>query len=271
MQNPQYPIDPGNANEGYRLSLQDGLLNNLFPLLPDGTQEPTSVLDLACGTGGWLRDVIQRYPQARCVGLDKSTLLLDHAQSVAKKQRLTIEYKRGDMFDMEAILKGAHFDFIHMRCATWFLGPRVQEMLLICQQMLLPGGTFCLIDFRHPFRSNSDAMRRFTGYFMDAMQKRGTTYASIDEVAQIFSMLHLDSIQRTPFSLDISTGVEGREGFVSDLRNVFVVFKSMMLDVLGEEEYENIASEALHDLDAPGFELFGDALMISGQKKRAGA
>jgi ubiquinone/menaquinone biosynthesis C-methylase UbiE len=263
----QYPIPPSDADEARRLSLQDELLNDLFPLFFTGYMHPKRVLDVACGTGGWLRRVAHAYPNAECVGLDKSALLLDYARALASTEHVNITYKQGDMFDIaKSSGKVKAFDYIQMRCACWFLGSRVQEIFADCAHLLKPGATFCVIDFKQPPHSNSDALQRWNGYFMEALQRRGTSYAQVDQFAKIFGALGLVNIQQKPYVLDLSVGIEGREGFLSDLRSVFEVFKPVLFEVLDEEAFESIKAQVFSDFEAPGFEMFIDALMISGQK-----
>lgn len=258
-----YPVNLG-SDEFHRLSIQDTLLNVLFPLFPPGVDAPKRVLDVACGAGGWLQRVATAYPHCQCFGLDKNSLLLDYASQLAKSKALTnVTYKHGDMFDLPRLYKRP-FDFIQMRTASWFLGARREEMFNTCLHLLNPGGMFCVIDFIQPGRTNSTAIQQFSQYFLDALEKRGSAYANVIDFPALLSALGFRDVHKYPYVLDLSAGQADRESYMADLRNVFGVFRPVVTQAMSEDDYEALVQACLRDLDAPDLEFSYDVLMVTG-------
>lgn len=61
-------------NANYTLSLLN-LLNSVkspsfSPVVKSGLETPTRALDLGCGTGGWVRQASQQWPECQVIGLD---------------------------------------------------------------------------------------------------------------------------------------------------------------------------------------------------------
>src|SRR5260370_17691027 len=79
-----YGIGGENAAEMERLMVQNQMLDrSLGGPLPEQTDlgEVHQVLDVACGPGGWIFDVVQRYPFIQGVGIDIDQLMIDFANS----------------------------------------------------------------------------------------------------------------------------------------------------------------------------------------------
>src|SRR5947209_557709 len=92
-----YIIDPENATEMARLINQDRLvthhMGSLFPQEVDSSTF-TSVLDLACGPGGWVLDVAYTFPKLEITGVDISQAMVRYAKARAWSQGLENAYFR---------------------------------------------------------------------------------------------------------------------------------------------------------------------------------
>lgn len=246
----QYPISQSDADELYRLSIQDELLNDRFLFTPKIDKPNARILDVACGTGGWLRRMARKYPQAELVGLDKSNLLLGHARDLAQGSGLSqIVYKQGDFFDLPRMRK---FDAIHMRCAEWFLGARMREIFANCKRLLVVNGEFCVADFEQPFLSNSNALNTLSEHFMGAMD---TAYISMDTIAPLLAEIGFKQINENTAELDLSANAPGRAGFVHDMETVLTVFRTKIIagSTLDEDSYDDLAQRVAADLHSSEF------------------
>ena len=56
----------------------------------------TDILDLGCGTGIAARTIKEFAPSARVSGLDRSAGLIDSARILARRERVSIRFRRGD-------------------------------------------------------------------------------------------------------------------------------------------------------------------------------
>src|SRR5689334_25081265 len=82
--------DRSNEEELIRLQIQDQMttlaLGGVLPEQPNPTYFE-SILDVGCGTGGWLIEVAKTYPTIKkLVGVDISTKMLEYARAQAEAQ-----------------------------------------------------------------------------------------------------------------------------------------------------------------------------------------
>src|SRR5690348_6736732 len=91
QQSEGYFMDSENAAEMARLMLQDRLLTTSLGLLPEtlNISAVYRVLDLGCGPGGWLLELVKQFPHLQAVGIDISQLLIDYASHLALSQDLS--------------------------------------------------------------------------------------------------------------------------------------------------------------------------------------
>src|SRR5947199_9895890 len=84
--------DRSNIEEITRLEIQDKMLTiGMGGVLPELTdqQHLRRVLDVGCGTGGWLMETAKAYPTIeKLVGADISNTILAYARAQAKTQVL---------------------------------------------------------------------------------------------------------------------------------------------------------------------------------------
>src|SRR5579872_4317332 len=79
------------------------------------------VLDVACGSGQWVRDMATWLPGTTIIGLDRQEEVVEQARHLSDIWRLdTTSFLVGDMHHMEAIADNS-FDLVHAR----FLAPAV--------------------------------------------------------------------------------------------------------------------------------------------------
>src|SRR5436190_20533527 len=85
-----YVIDSESPAELARLLHQDLLFTKalgLLPPLPDQSKL-RSILDLACGPGGWTREAAMAFPSAQVTGIDISERVIAFAQDQAEIQQI---------------------------------------------------------------------------------------------------------------------------------------------------------------------------------------
>src|SRR5262249_14959306 len=90
-ENNTYVIDTESGTEMARLIDHDRILTaamgGLLP--PDFEPAPgKTVLDLACGPGGWAQEVAFAYPEMQVLGIDISRKMLGYAQSLTQAKYL---------------------------------------------------------------------------------------------------------------------------------------------------------------------------------------
>ncbi len=139
-----YALDAENAAEMARLMVQDRLLTQAMGgVLPEQSDlsQVYHVLDIACGPGGWLLDLVTQYPHMQGVGIDISQLMMEYASSLATSQGLS-----NVQFHVMDAMQPLHFsdntfDLVNGRIFTGFLSTHQWSALLQeCARITRPGG-----------------------------------------------------------------------------------------------------------------------------------
>src|SRR6185437_2076926 len=133
-----------NQEEMKRLQVQDQMLTSgMGGVLPEQTDLSgvQSLLDVACGTGGWLIQVAQNYPTiSRLVGIDISGKMIHNAQSNAEASQVS---ERVEFRVMDALHRldfpNASFDLLNLRLGdSWLRTWDWPEMLQEFQRVVRP-------------------------------------------------------------------------------------------------------------------------------------
>ena len=153
---------PKDQAEGDRLDIQQHLIklalgsNYCAPI-----RQPTRILDVACGTGTWGREMAQQFPQARVLGIDVDRTPLERALERLGPQGLVPPNFRFQVADALQPLPfaDAAFDYAHARLMSPFVPQRqwpqvIAEML----RVLEPGGFIELVEFEESARSTDPAL-----------------------------------------------------------------------------------------------------------------
>jgi SAM-dependent methyltransferase len=156
-----YIIDIESGAEMARLIEQDRLftrhMGGLFP--PDlDLSTVESVLDIACGPGGWVQEVAFHHPQIEVTGIDISQKMLRYARALTQAQGL--DNATFEIMDATSPLDFADhsFDFVNARFLVGFLPRAVWPRLVQeCVRLTRPGGTIRLTELDNFGSTTSDA------------------------------------------------------------------------------------------------------------------
>ena len=123
---------------------RDQLIRDLKP------EKSDAVLEIGCGTARNLIKVANRYPEARCFGVDISQEMLTTAEASIRHRNLgeRIRLSRGDAtnFDGAAILGQPVFERIFISYSLSMI-PSWRATLERAMRALAPGGRLLLVDF----------------------------------------------------------------------------------------------------------------------------
>ncbi len=138
---------------------------------------PQHILDVACGTGRWARDMARQFPQAVVIGFDINqqqleASLAEGAQSGADYLPENCTFLTGDALKPFNFPDGA-FDFVMARATSAFIPVSqwpfvVSQMARVCR----PGGWVELRDFGL-VRSPHNALNELTVKFANLAAARG--------------------------------------------------------------------------------------------------
>ena len=274
-----YFIDQENAAEMARLLAQDRLLTQgMGGLLAERPNLVSiqSVLDLACGPGGWALDLAREYPQIEVYGVDISQRMIAYAQALAQSQGR----RNAHFFIMDVTqpldFPDASFDLINVRFMLGFLrASRWPDLFQECQRLLRPGGVFRVTESEMVGVSTSPGLERLATWFIEALWRTGQSFscdgrrmATIAVVESHFrdsGYLFEGSSTRL---LNYSYGTTFYAGMCEDWRMAYKLAQPFLVKtgVATQEEIDRAYSQMLQDLLSPSFRGIYDLHTFWGTK-----
>ena len=161
-------------------------------LFPDGNpSEDTSVVEVGCGPGFYARRLAQRYPALRMLGIDRSSRLLEWAQSRASSDALTnCRFQHGDVECISACIEPV--DAVISSRLLLVVGNRNKVMAEIFH-VLKPGGRLFLVEPTANIKTQLplSAMRLVTRFIYSAHRE------AFPQNAKILSSLEFEDLVRS--------------------------------------------------------------------------
>lgn len=257
--------DRSNVDELTRLKIQDHLVTTSMggPLIEQ--EDPARfrrVLDVACGTGGWLLEVARAYPDiSLLIGVDVSGRMLEYARAQAEEQGMAerVEFVQMDALRMLEFPTG-FFDLVNLRFGgsflrTWDWPKLLQEF----RRVLHPGGLVRLTEADELPGGNSPALARLFGFMQEAFYRAGHSFVEDGKgMTQVFlSLLEQHGFQQVQVRTFVTeypaTALEGQL-YAEDMQRVFktiVPFFRKWIKL--PDDYEEIYQQALREMSQPDF------------------
>jgi ubiquinone/menaquinone biosynthesis C-methylase UbiE len=256
--------DRSNKQELNRLLVQDQMLTagmgGVLPEQPNPTRF-RRMLDVGCGTGGWLIEVAKAYSNiSLLVGIDVSARMLDFAREQAEAQQVS---SRVEFHLMDALrvleFPDNSFDLVNQRLGvsylrTWDWPNLLQEF----QRVVQPGGVIRVTE-SDLGASNSPALTHFTHMLVQAFSQSGHLFTPqgdgvISQLARLFHQHGFQNVQTRTYTLEYREGTAEWQLFVEDMQHLFrtiVPFLQKWIHV--PDDYEDIYQQMLHEIQQPGF------------------
>ena len=256
--------DRSNEEELVRLQLQDQLVTaGMGGPLPEQPAQATfqRVLDVGCGTGGWLIEAANTYPTIPLLmGVDVSERMITYAQAQAGTRQVS---DRVQFRTMDALLKlefpVAFFDLVNHRFGwSWLRTWDWPKLLEEYQRVTRPGGvirvTECEIN-----ESTSPALTHLNQLLLQALYQAGHFFTLerrgvINEMAQLLNRYGVRNVQTQAYTLEYRAGTPEGHLFYEDIRHAyrtFVPFLRKWTQV--PDDYEAIYQRMLREMQQPDF------------------
>ncbi|MFC8719561.1 class I SAM-dependent methyltransferase [Kitasatospora sp. NPDC057198] len=119
-----------------------------------------SVLDLACGTGFYSRE-LRRRGASRVLGVDVSPVMVDAARAAEEREPLGVAYEVGDVAELRAF--GEPFD-LAVAVQAFNYAPDVAALERMCRRIhrsLVPGGGFFVFGQSPEFRFDGPPLDKY--------------------------------------------------------------------------------------------------------------
>lgn len=171
--------DRHNLEELRRLQLQDELLTqSLGGVLPE-QPDPSllqRILDVGCGTGGWLISAAQAYPSIKLlVGVDVSRTFVTYARTRAEARQVSdrVEFHVMDALRMIEF-PSDYFNLVNLRLSSSFM--RIWDwpkLLTEMKRVVRHTGVVRISDMDVNAQSTSRALTRLYEHFRHALYRAG--------------------------------------------------------------------------------------------------
>ncbi|MEO8972032.1 MAG: class I SAM-dependent methyltransferase [Ktedonobacteraceae bacterium] len=214
------------------------------------------ILDVACGSGQWVRDMATWSPDMTIVGIDRQSEVIEQARYLSDMWRMSnTSFLVGDMQKMTEI-EDDSFDLVHAR----FLGPAVAPqkwplLLQECMRVCRVGGTLVWTEASFPV-TNSTACQHWWGWMEQAITRLGNT----PDVTQFMGRLPGDvnnvQMKRIETALDVSASSPLHERMYRYIPALLLHTKPLILTsgVADEQEIDAVCQQMVIDLYSDTFQ-----------------
>lgn len=257
--------DRNNEQELTRLRLQDQMITAGMGGPLSEQPDPSRfrrVLDVGCGTGGWLIQTAQTYPTIELlIGVDVSSRFVHYARTQIEDDPALahrIEFAAMDALRMLEF-PDEFFDLVNERFAMSYLRTwDWWKYLTECLRVTCPGGVIRFTE-SDIVESNSQALNQLTGFFQKALHQAGNLFTNdrrsvTTELPNQFTRHGLQDTQSKGYVLHYQAGTEQCDLFIQDMAHVFrTALPYLKKWAQAPENYDEIYQQALREMQHPDF------------------
>lgn len=273
-----YVLESGGSAELARLMRQDVLLTQgmggIFPEQPDLTHVQ-SLLDLACGPGGWALEVAYQYSDVKVVGVDINPETITYARTqAAALQRSNVEFQVMDILK-PLPFPDSSFDLVNARYIIGFMRPQQWPMLIQeCLRILRPGGILRFTEFEWG-GTNKPALEKVFAMLSLTMSRAGYTFSPegyylglLAVLPRLFREAHLQNIRKMAHAIEYSADTEVRDSFYYNIASAVQTLTPFVVKygIATEPEWQVLYQQGLSEMYLEDFCAMWMLLTIWGHK-----
>jgi ubiquinone/menaquinone biosynthesis C-methylase UbiE len=248
-----------------RLIVLDQMMTrSMGGVLPE-QRDPTQfhrVLDIGCGSGGWVIDTAQAYPQMKVYGADISSTIIKHARERAEEQQLAKE--RVEFLVMDALrmleFPDGFFDLINFRFGVSFMRQwDWPKMFSEMRRVLKIGSTVRIVEGEADVKSASAAFSSYYVLARRAFFRSGHLFKEeplglIDDLPSLLIRHGFQNVQSREALVEYRTGTETGDAFMENYKLAFHTFRPFLYRYgCMPDDYDAICLQALEDMQQVGF------------------
>lgn len=268
--------DRSNEEELARLRVQDQMLTAGMGGVLAEQPDPAAfrrILDVGCGTGGWLIEVAKTYPDIPLlVGVDISERFITYARTQAEAAHVDdrVQFRVMDATRMLEFPNNS-FDLLNQRLAasylrTWDWTKQLHEY----QRVVRPGGIIRLTEGEMLVQSTSSALielqtltlkaAHHAGHFFSLDEKGLTT-----ELANMLSQHGCKNVQSHLHALEYRAGTEAAQLYYEDMRLAFRTLGPFLRKWCHiPENYDATYQQMVSEMQQPDFVATWNLLTVWG-------
>jgi SAM-dependent methyltransferase len=219
--------------------------------------EVRTILDVACGPGGWVLSVAYRYPKVKVIGIDINPTIVEYARAQAWSQglenaefRVMDALKPLDFPDDAFDLVNARFLSTMMPVTAW--PPLLRE----CRRVTRSGGVLRLTEAELSMTS-SPALEELSSLLGRALLRKGYSFSPTGRTLGIAHMLGpllrgagWQDIGYRPFVIDFSAGTPAQGECYQQVMVTYRLLQDFICEYapLAPEDFERLYQQALGEL-----------------------
>jgi ubiquinone/menaquinone biosynthesis C-methylase UbiE len=272
--------DRKSEKELTRLAIQDRLITTAMGGVLPEQADPTvfhRVLDVGCGTGGWLIEAAQTYPMMSLMGIDISQRMIKYARAQANAHQLNDRVEFCVMDALETLeFPAACFDLVNLRFGVSFVRtwdwPRMLGELL---RVTRPGGVVRVTDIEAIHQSNSLALMQLLEILQCAFYRAGHLFTQettgvTDHLVRLLDQYGWKQVQMKNHVMEYRAGTVQGEAYYEDIMLGFRTVRPFIQKWgCASKDYEVIYQQALGEMRQPDFLAVANLLTVWGNKPRS--
>ncbi|HLI71629.1 MAG TPA: class I SAM-dependent methyltransferase [Ktedonobacteraceae bacterium] len=257
--------DRSNKEELSRLQVHDRMftsrMGGVLPEQPDPTLFQR-VLDVGCGTGGWLIECAKTYSHmSLLIGVDASHLMIDYAHEQAQIQGVSdrVEFHVMDALRMLEFPTG-FFDLVNQRAGmSWLRTWDWNKLLTEYRRVAKPGGVIRVTEGDLIPENNSPALTRIGELGVEATYQAGHLFTAEPgglrkELAALLKRHSIQQIQTREYVLEYRAGTDEWRDLFEDLGyGIRTGLPFLQKWTRVPDNYEEICQQALTEMQQPDF------------------
>jgi ubiquinone/menaquinone biosynthesis C-methylase UbiE len=257
--------DRDNQDEMTRLQIQDKMLTTgMGGVLPE-LSDPNvlrRVLDVGCGTGGWLLETALTYPMIeRLVGADISGKVLAYARKEAATQQLDHRVEFQTMDALRVLnFPSSSFDLVNQRLgASWLRTWEWPKILAEYRRVCRSSGIIRITEGNVVIENNSPALTKLNSIALEAVYRSGRLFEAESDgltgrLVHLMTRHGIHDVQTRVYTLVYQAGTNAHQCFYEDMVRFYHVglpFLQKWVHVPGD--YQEIYQQALEETQAADF------------------
>ncbi|HEX4203504.1 MAG TPA: class I SAM-dependent methyltransferase [Ktedonobacteraceae bacterium] len=256
--------DRSNQEELNRVSIQDHIITTgMGGVLPEQPNPAIfqRVLDVSCGTGGWLIEAAKTYlTMSRLVGVDVSSKMVEYARAQAADQQVDgrVHFQTMDALRMLEFPSN-YFDLVNLRFGVSYLRKwDWPKLLREFQRVSRPDGVIRITE-PDMVESTSPALMRREQLLLQAFFQAGHFFTPDRNgvTSELVPLLHrygIHNVQTRIHTLEYRAGTIEGQYFAEDMGHGFRTLLPFMRK-WGQmpDDYETIYQQMLSEMQQPDF------------------
>ena len=269
--------DRSNEEELERLRAQDQMVTTgMGGVLPNELDPGMfhRVLDVGCGTGGWIINMAQQYPTMSLIGIDISIRMIEYAreQAIAAHVDDRVEFHRMDALLMLEFPYD-FFDLVNLRFSTSFLRtwdwPKLLSEFL---RVTRDGGMVRITEGEVAPQSSNPAITQLYEMLVCAFSRAGHHFeyggtGVTKHLPELLTRYGYKQVQAKNYALEFHADTPEGQAAIENAARVFRTTRPF-LEKWGcaPENYDAIYQQALHDMHQADFSSIWNITSVLGTK-----